>query len=72
MTFCGRSEAGMGRRDLLSSDERGWLFGIPVDRDELARRYTFEPQDLELIALRREDRNRLGFAVQRPLIASGE
>jgi TnpA family transposase len=58
----------MGRRDLLSSDERGRFFGIPVDRDELARRYTFEPRDLELIAARREDRNRLGFAVQLALV----
>jgi len=54
----------MGRLDLLSADERARLFGIPVGRDALARCYIFEPVDLALIERRREDRNRLCFAVQ--------
>ena len=58
----------MGRRDLLSAEERHQLFGVPVDRDALARLYTFELADLGLIEARREDRNRLGFAVQLALI----
>ncbi len=58
----------MGRRDLLSAEERRHLFGVPVDRDALARLYTFEPADLSLIEARREERNRLGFAVQLALI----
>ena len=58
----------MGRRDLLSAEERRRLFGVPVDPDTLARLYTFEPRDLDLIAARREERNRLGFAVQFALI----
>ena len=29
----------MGQRDLLSADERAKLFGIPVERDALARCY---------------------------------
>ena len=58
----------MGRRDLLSAKERRLLFGVPVEWDALARRYTFDPGDLELIHTRREDRNRLGFAVQLALL----
>lgn len=54
----------MGRRDLLSADERAKLFGIPAERDALARCYRFGPGDLDLIERRREDHNRLGFAVQ--------
>ena len=54
----------MGRRNLLSAEERTRLFGVPSDRDALARLYTFEPRDLDLIRRRREDHNRLGFAVQ--------
>jgi len=68
MAFCGRSEAIMGRRDLLSAEERRHLFGVPVDRDALARLYTFGPRDLSLIEARREERNRLGFAVQLALL----
>jgi hypothetical protein len=68
MGFCGRPEAIMGRGDLLSAEERRQLFGVPVDRDALARMYTFEPRDLDLIRARREKRNRLGFAVQFALI----
>jgi len=58
----------MGRRDLSSAEERRQLFGVPVDRDAMARLYTFEPAVLGLIEARREDRNRLGFAVQLALI----
>lgn len=54
----------MGRRDLLSAEERRRVFGMPTARDDLARLYTFEAADLELIGTRREDRNRLGFGVQ--------
>ena len=58
----------MGRRNLLSAEERVRLFGVPTERDALARLYTFEPRDLDLIRRRREDRNRLGFAVQLALV----
>jgi len=58
----------MGRRDLLSTEERRHLFGVPVDRDALARLYTFGPADLSLIEARREERNRLGFAIQLALL----
>ena len=58
----------MGRRDLLSAEERRRIFGVPTDRDDLARLYTFEAADLELIGTRREDRNRLGFGVQLALL----
>ncbi len=58
----------MGGRDLLSADEHAKLFGIPVERDALARCYGFGPGDLALIERRREDRNRLGFAIQLALM----
>lgn len=58
----------MGRRDLLSADERRRIFGVPNHRDDLARLYTFEPADLELIGTRRQARNRLGFAMQLALL----
>jgi TnpA family transposase len=58
----------MGRRDLLSAEERRRLFGVPVDQDALARLYTFEPRDIDLILARREERNQLGFALQLALI----
>ena len=56
----------MSARDhvLLTDAERAALFGIPVDPDELARRYTLEAADLDLINQRRHDRNRLGMALQ--------
>ncbi len=58
----------MARRSLLSKAERDLLFGVPVERDALARLYTFDRQDLGLIAARRSDANRLGFAVQLALL----
>jgi TnpA family transposase len=59
---------GMGRRDLLTDDERRLVFGVPIDRDSLARLYTFGPQDMALIEARRRSGNRLGFALQLALI----
>ncbi|RAS04377.1 uncharacterized protein DUF4158 [Ensifer adhaerens] len=54
----------MRKHELLTEAEREQLLGIPTERDDLARLYTFEPSDVELIRLRREDRNRLGVALQ--------
>ncbi len=54
----------MARRQLLTEEERRSLFGVPMDRDALARHYTFTRTDLDLVATRRGDANRLGFAVQ--------
>lgn len=53
---------------LLSDAERAALFGIPTDPDDLARRFTLEKPDLDLIGQRRRDRNRLGMALQFALI----
>jgi len=58
----------MGRRDLLTDDERRLVFGLPIDRDSLARLYTFGPGDIALIEARRRSGNRLGFALQLALI----
>lgn len=52
----------------LTDAERAALFGIPTDPDELARRFTLEKLDLDLIGQRRHDRNRLGMALQFALI----
>jgi uncharacterized protein DUF4158 len=54
----------MARRPLLTDEERWLLFGIPDDPDILAQHYTFTRSDQDLVAGRRGDANRLGFAVQ--------
>lgn len=58
----------MGRRRLLSEEERHLLFGVPSDPDTLARRYTLTRTDLDLVVTRRGEANRLGFAVQLALL----
>lgn len=54
----------MRKHELLTEHERRQLLSLPDDRDGLARLYTFEPDDLDLIRDRREDHNKLGFALQ--------
>jgi len=54
----------MARHELLSEAEREQLLGIPRDRDKLARLYTLERSDFEIIQRRRGKRNRLGIALQ--------
>lgn len=56
------------KHELLTDPERGQLIGNPTDRDRLARLYTFEPVDIDLIGVRREQRNLLGVAVQLALL----
>ena len=58
----------MAKHTLLSDPERDQLFGIPAGQDDLVRLYTFEAVDFDLIRLRREDRNRLGFGLQLALL----
>ena len=58
----------MGRRELLTEDERTLLFGVPVDEAGLARHYTLTPDDLELLLAKRGARNALGAAVQLGLL----
>lgn len=58
----------MPKHTLLSEAEREQLLGIPTMRDDLARLYTFEPRDIDLIQRRREDRNRFGIALQLALL----
>ena len=59
----------MARRPLLTDEERRLLFGVPGDPDALARHYTFTRSDQDLVAGRRGDTNRLGFAVQLTLLS---
>ena len=54
----------MAKHELLSAAEREQLLGIPRDRDQLARLYTLERSDFDIILRRREKRNRLGIALQ--------
>ena len=54
----------MRKHELLTDAERERLIGIPTGYDELARMYTLEGPDLDLILQRRGDGNRLGFALQ--------
>ena len=58
----------MGRRQLLTNEERQLLLGVPRDPDDLARHYTFTRSDQELVSSRRGAANRLGFAVQLALL----
>ena len=58
----------MARRDLLNELERRALFGVPETREDLARHYMLSSRDLALVASKRGDTNRLGFAVQLALL----
>lgn len=56
------------KHQLLTESERDQILAIPIDRDQLARLYTFEASDMEIIGARRERRNRLGVALQLALL----
>jgi TnpA family transposase len=58
----------LGRRQLLTDEERRLLLGVPRDPDDLARHYTLTRSDQELVSHRRGAANRLGFAVQLALL----
>lgn len=54
----------MAQHELLTDPEREQLLGIPRNRDQLARLYTLERSDFDIIQRRREKRNRLGIGLQ--------
>ena len=56
------------KHQLLTESERDQILAIPSERDHLARLYTFEPADIEIIGARRERRNQLGVALQLALL----
>jgi hypothetical protein len=58
----------MAQRRLLTDEERQALFGVPLDPDGMARCFTLSRADRELVAARRRDANRIGFAVQLALL----
>ena len=58
----------MARRQLLTDEERQALFGFPVDPDGLIRCFTLSRSDRQLVAERRHDTSRLGYAVQLALL----
>jgi hypothetical protein len=58
----------MGRRHLLTDEERAALFGVPTTRDALAKHYTLDAADLEFVLTRRTPANRLGFAAALALL----
>ncbi len=58
----------MAHRQLLTDEERHILLGIPLDADSMARCFTLSRADQELVAKRRRDTNRIGFAVQLALL----
>ena len=58
----------MAHRQLLTDEERQALLGIPLDADGMARCFTLSRADQELVAARRRDANRIGFAVQLALL----
>jgi hypothetical protein len=58
----------MAHRRLLTDEERQALLGISLDADSMARCFTLSRADQELVASRRQDANRIGFAVQLALL----
>ena len=54
----------MGRRSLLTAEERRRLFGLPTDEQEIIRHYTLTPTDLEWLFRRHGPANKLGAALQ--------
>lgn len=54
----------MRKYQLLTDDERKDLFQVPTNRDDLVRLFTLDTDDMERIRIRRENRNRLGVAIQ--------
>src|SRR5271166_1909662 len=58
----------MAHRQLLTDEERQGLLGIPLDADSMARCFTLSRADRHLVAARRRDANRIGFAVQLALL----
>lgn len=64
----GQGEHALARRQLLTDEERHALLGIPSEPDALARRFTLSQADRELVAERRGNASRLGFAAQLALL----
>ena len=58
----------MKRRQMLTDEERRALLGVPLDPDDLARLFNLSRSDRDLVAGRRNDASRLGFAVQLALL----
>lgn len=58
----------LARRQLLTDEERQALLGIPPDTGSLARLFILSQPDRSLVAERRGDANRLGYAVQLALL----
>lgn len=56
------------KHQILTDAERHELIGIADDRDELARRYTFELTDIDIIGAPRSKRNWLGLSLQLALL----
>jgi hypothetical protein len=54
----------MSRQEILSPAQQTQLRILPADVRQITDCYTFSPADLDLIAKRRGEPNRLGFAVQ--------
>lgn len=54
----------MPRRKILTAAQTDALFGWPASEAELVRHCTLAREDLEVVATRRGDPNRLGFALQ--------
>jgi hypothetical protein len=54
----------MGRRDLLTDDERRELFGLPDKEPELIRHCTLSATDLKLVLARHGATNRIGLAIE--------
>ncbi|MCF4164657.1 Tn3 family transposase [Zavarzinia compransoris] len=53
----------MARRRLLTEGQWAHFLAVPSDERELIRHYTFDRDDLDIVAVKRTARNRLGYAV---------
>ena len=54
----------MARRSILTAQERQSLVALPDNQTDFIRHYSLSETDLSLIKQKRDDTNRLGFAIQ--------
>lgn len=54
----------MSRRSILSANEKQSLIALPDNQTDFIRHYSLDESDISLIGQKRDNANRLGFAIQ--------